>query len=139
MANEKTGDKWDSILKYGLPIGGQLIQGIAQMLLGGRSGFSKASEKMIPGLEQGLNRGITTGDLAGVAPLAIKAALPMINRTAATYSSRFGRSGYARGAAIGQVANVAGQSAEELARMRLANNQQNLRQIYDRRFQAALG
>lgn len=128
------------LLKYGLPAAGTALQTIAAMFLAGkRSKLSENSEGMLPGLEQNLTRGITTGDLAGVAPLAIKAAMPAINRTAASFSSRFGRSGYARGAAIHDVAEVAGGSAADLARTRLLNNQQNLRSIYDRRFQAAMG
>ena len=94
---------------------------------------------MLPGLEEGLTKGITTGDIAGVAPLAVKAARPGINAIAGQYSSKFGRSGYARGAGIGQVARAAAGSAADLSTMRLQNNQGNLRTIYDKRFQAALG
>lgn len=127
------------LMQYGLPVLGQTLGMIGNVIGSRRSELSKNSEKMLGPLEGNLKQGITMGDIAGVTPLAVRGALPRINAVAGQFSNKFGRSGYARGAGIAEVAKASAGSAADLASMRLQNNQGNLRTIYDKRFQAALG
>lgn len=133
-----TPNKFELLLKYGLPVGGNILGGIGNALLSSRTGEQKTAYRTAMRTQKDLERGITTGDVAGAVPMISKAALPGINQAVAKASGRFGSSSRrVAGAQVSAANRFAGTQMADFYRLMLQNNQQNKRMIYGTNMQAA--
>ena len=122
-----------------IPYAGQAFSILGSVIGAGKTQAQKDAEAKLPGLESGMKTGIGLNDVGNMAPLAIKSAMPQVNAIASSMGSKYGRSGYAKGAAVSGLVNGLSPELLRLLQLRLQNNQQNLRQMYSTNAQIAAG
>ncbi len=122
-----------------IPYLGQGLGILGSVIGAGKTQAQKNAEAALPGLQNQMQQGIGLGSVGEMAPLAANAAMPEVNAIASTMGSRFGRSGYAKGAAVSGLTSSLSPQILAMLKERLLNNQQNLRQLYSTNAQIAAG
>lgn len=113
-----------------LGIIGQGLGVVGDIFGAGKNKTQKWAESSLPGYAKALQTGITEGDVASSKANMMASAMPFINATAAKAGSKFGRSGYARGAGMAAFNQAVTPQLAALLRDRIMNNQANLRSLF---------